>query len=172
MSEGTHFREVIDDEAVDTNDVKRVVFCSGKIYYDLLARKEELDARDIAIVRIEQLHPFPKKQVQNVIRKYKNALLHLWVQEEPENVGPWFYIQNQLRGLKIIPVARLASGSPATGLTRLHQIGQKEIINKVFKPCHCELKNKYCGLQCVEGKTREEILKQHKYFEEPQRFSI
>ncbi len=172
MAEGTSFSEVIDDDMVDVDDVKRVVFCSGKIYYDLLARKEELDARDVAIVRIEQLHPFPKRQVQDVIRKYKNALLHLWVQEEPENVGPWFYIQNQLRGLKILPVARLASGSPATGLTRLHQIGQKEIIDKVFKPCHCELKNKYCGLQCVEGKTREEILKQHKYFEEPQRFSI
>ncbi len=99
-------------------------------------------------------------------------LYHLNAEEEPENVGPWFYIQNQLHGLKIIPIARIASGSPATGLTRLHQIGQKEIINKVFKPCHCELKNKYCGLQCVEGKTREEILKQHKYFEEPQRFSI
>ncbi len=172
MAEGTNFSEVIDDDMVDVADVKRVVFCSGKIYYDLLARKEELDAHDIAIVRIEQLHPFPKRQVQDVIRKYKNALLHLWVQEEPENSGPWFYIQNQLRGLKILPVARLASGSPATGLTRLHQIGQKEIIDKVFKPCHCELKNKYCGLQCVEGKTREEILKQHKYFEEPQRFSI
>ncbi len=172
MSDSTHFKEVIDDDDVDVNDVKRVVFCSGKIFYDLLARKEELNARDVAIVRIEQLHPFPMKQVQEVIRKYKNRLLHLWVQEEPENIGPWFYIQNQLRGLKIIPVARLASGSPATGLTRLHQIGQKEIVDKVFKPCHCELKNKYCGLQCVEGKTREEILKQHKYFEEPQRFSI
>lgn len=172
MAENTHFMEVIDDNKVDIDDVKRVVFCSGKIYYDLNARKEELDARDIAIVRIEQLHPFPTKQVQEIIRKYKNTLLHLWVQEEPENAGPWFYIQNQLRGLKILPVARLASGSPATGLTRLHQIGQKEIVDKVFKPCHCELKNKYCGLQCVEGKTREEILKQHKYFEEPQRFSI
>ncbi len=172
MSGDTHFREVIDDDAVDVDDVKRVVFCSGKIYYDLLVRKEELNARDVAIIRIEQLHPFPQKQIQSILQKYKNTLLHLWVQEEPENVGPWYYIQNQLPGLKLVPVARLASGSPATGLTRLHQIGQNEIVNKVFKPCHCELKNKYCGLQCVEGKTREEILKQHKYFEEKQRFSI
>jgi len=172
MTGETRFREVIDDDNVDVDDVKRVVFCSGKVYYDLLVRKEELDARDVALVRIEQLHPFPEKQVQKVIKKYKNTLLHLWVQEEPENMGPWYYIQNQLKGLKVIPVARLASGSPATGLTRLHNIGQNEIINKVFKPCHCELKNKYCGLQCVEGKTREEILKQHMYFDEPQRFSI
>ena len=172
MTGETRFREVIDDDNVDVDDVKRVVFCSGKVYYDLLVRKEELDARDVALVRIEQLHPFPEKQVQKVIKKYKNTLLHLWGQEEPENMGPWYYIQNQLKGLKVIPVARLASGSPATGLTRLHNIGQNEIINKVFKPCHCELKNKYCGLQCVEGKTREEILKQHMYFDEPQRFSI
>ncbi len=172
MTGETKFREVIDDDNVDVDDVKRVVFCSGKVYYDLLARKEELDARDVALIRIEQLHPFPEKQVQEIIKKYKNTLLHLWVQEEPENMGPWYYIQNQLKGLKIIPVARLASGSTATGLTRLHNIGQNEIVNKVFKPCHCELKNKYCGLQCVEGKTREEILKQHMYFDEPQRFSI
>ena len=172
LSGDTKFREVMDDDNVDVDDVKRVVFCSGKIYYDLLARKEELSALDVALIRVEQLHPFPEEQVQKIVRKYRNALLHLWVQEEPENMGAWYYIRNQLPGLKLVPVARLASGSPATGLNRLHVIGQNEIINKVFKPCHCELKNKYCGLQCVEGKTREEILKQHMYFEEPQRFSI
>jgi 2-oxoglutarate dehydrogenase E1 component len=166
------FAEVIDDPSVEVNNVKRVVLCSGKIYYDLLARKEELGATDVALIRIEQLHPFPKKQIIELIDKYKNALLHLWVQEEPENMGPWYYVQNQLLEFHLVPVARLASGSPATGLNGLHIIGQSEIINKVFKPCHCELKNKYCGLQCMEGKTREEILKQHKYFQEPQRFSI
>lgn len=166
------FQEVIDDTNVDVESVKRVVLCSGKVYYDLLARKEELGARDIALVRIEQFHPFPKQQVMDVIKKYKNALLHLWVQEEPENMGAWFYIRNQLPEIKLIPVARLASGSPATGLSVLHNIGQNEIVSKVFKPCHCELKNKYCGLQCVEGKSREEILKQHTYFIEAPRFSI
>jgi 2-oxoglutarate dehydrogenase E1 component len=166
------FQEVIDDANVDVKNVKRVVLSSGKVYYDLLARKEELGARDIALVRIEQFHPFPKQQVMDVIKKYKNALLHLWVQEEPENMGAWFYIRNQLPDLKLIPVARLASGSPATGLSVLHNIGQNEIVSKVFKPCHCELKNKYCGLQCVEGKSREEILKQHTYFIEAPRFSI
>lgn len=166
------FREVIDDADVDVDNVKRVVLCSGKVYYDLLARKQELDARDVALIRVEQLHPFPKEQVMAVAGRYKNALLHLWVQEEPENMGPWYYVQNQLPELRLIPVARLASGSPATGLNGLHLIGQGEIVNKVFKKCHCELQNIYCGLQCVEGKTREEILKQHKYFTEPQRFSI
>ncbi len=171
LAEGS-FNEVIDDALTDPESVKRIVFCSGKIYYDLLARKEELQARDVALIRVEQLHPLPKKQIQEVLKRYPNALLNLWVQEEPENMGAWYYMQNQLPNLHLVPVARLASGSPATGLSGLHLIGQKEIIGKVFKRCHCELQLDYCGLQCVEGKTRAEILKQHKYFEEPQRFSI
>ncbi len=166
------FQELIDDDHVDVDKVKRVVFCSGKIYYDLLARKEELDARDIALVRIEQMHPFPKEQLQDIVSKYKNAILHLWVQEEPENMGAWKYIRGMFKGLKLIPVARLASGSPATGLNGLHMVGQQEIVDKIFKKCHCELKNKYCGLQCVEGKDRAEILKQHEFFSEKPRFSI
>ncbi len=166
------FKEVLDDESTDAEKVKRVVLCTGKIYYDLLARKEELNARDVALIRVEQMHPLPKKQIMAVMKRYPNALLNLWVQEEPENMGAWYYMQNQLPELHLVPVARLASGSPATGLNGLHVIGQKEIVDKVFKKCHCALKNDYCGLQCVEGKTRAEILKQHKYFEVPQRFSI
>ncbi len=166
------FQEVIDDENVDVDKVRRVVFCSGKVYYDLLARKEELDARDIALVRIEQMHPFPKDQLQAVLSKYKNTILHIWAQEEPENMGPWKYIRGMFKGVSLIPVARLASGSPATGLNGLHVVGQKEIIDKIFKKCNCELQNKYCGLQCVEGKDRKEILKQHAYFAEKSRFLI
>ncbi|TRX70769.1 2-oxoglutarate dehydrogenase E1 component [Carboxylicivirga sp. M1479] len=166
------FKEIIDDNNVDVDEVKRVVFCTGKIYYDLLARKEELDARDVALIRMEQMHPFPKEQVNDILKKYKNAMLHLWVQEEPENMGAWNYIRSKMVGVDIVPVARIASGSPATGLNGLHVIGQNEIVNKVFKACHCERQLKYCGLQCVEGKSRTEILKQHKYFEEKPRFSI
>ncbi len=171
LSEGG-FREVIDDENVDVDKVKRLVFCSGKIYYDLLARKEELNARDIALVRIEQLHPLPKVQLDAVVNRYKNAILHLWVQEEPENMGAWKYIRGMFKSVRLIPVARIASGSPATGLNGLHMVGQKEIVDKIFKECHCELKNKYCGLQCVEGMDRKEIFKQHKYFAQKSRFSI
>jgi 2-oxoglutarate dehydrogenase E1 component len=166
------FKEVIDDENTDPKAVKRIVFSSGKIYYDLLARKEELKARDVALIRLEQLHPFPKKQILELVKRYPNALLNLWVQEEPENMGPWYYVDNQIPELNLVPVARLSSASPATGLSGLHKVGQKEIVGKVFKKCHCELKHDYCGLQCVEGKSRAEILQQHKYFESPQRFSI
>ena len=166
------FRVVIDDADTDVEKVTRVVFCTGKIFYDLLARKEELKARDLALVRIEQLHPLPARQIEGIVHKYKNAMLHLWVQEEPENMGAWRYIRDQFTGVELVPVARLASGSPATGLTGLHLIGQEEIISKVFRKCDCELKNDYCALQCVQGKSRKEILKVHQYFNDKSRFSI
>ncbi len=158
------FYEVIDDPDVDVNDVRRLVFCSGKIYYDLLERKEHFNARDIALIRIEQLHPFPVKQVKSIVNKYKNTLLTLWVQEEPKNMGAWRYIHDEMEDIQLVPVTRQASGSPATGLTKLHQISQNEIMDKVFRRCDCELNNKYCGLQCMVGASRKEILKQHMYF--------
>ncbi len=164
------FQRIYDDDEVDVKEVRRLVFCSGKIYYDLLQKKKELNARDVALIRLEELHPFPKEEVKGLVKKYKNALIHLWVQEEPENMGAWRYIQNVCPVPQLVVVARTPSGSPATGLQGLHQVGQNEIVGKVFKECHCELNNKYCGLQCVEGKSRKEILKQHYYFNS--KFSI
>jgi 2-oxoglutarate dehydrogenase E1 component len=160
------FREVIDDHDVDIKEVRRLVFCSGKIYYDLLARKEEFNARDIALVRLEQLHPFPTTQVDYIIKKYHNVLQILWVQEEPGNMGPWRHIQHEFRNREIIPVYRQPSGSPATGLLKLHQLSQEELISKVFRKCECELKAKYCGLQCPEGSIRQNMLKPYNYFPE------
>ncbi len=166
------FQEVIDDNNVDVDSVTRLVFCTGKIYYDLLERKEELNARNVALVRIEQIYPFPQDKVEAIVNKYSSALLTLWVQEEPENMGAWTFISKMMCQYKIVPVARLASASPATGLAKLHIVGQNEIVNKVFKECHCNKKLPYCNLDCVEGKSREEILKQHYYFTNDQRFSI
>ncbi|HLO57699.1 MAG TPA: 2-oxoglutarate dehydrogenase E1 component [Bacteroidales bacterium] len=164
LASGT-FQEVIDDDDVDIQEVRRLVFCSGKIYYDLLARKKEFNARDVAIVRIEQLHPFPNAQVEKITNKYPNVMLTLWVQEEPGNMGPWRHIHHEFRG-EIIPVYRQPSGSPAVGLLRLHQVSQEEIIGKVFRKCECDLNRKYCGLQCSSGSLRQQILKQYSYFAE------
>ncbi|HER08541.1 MAG TPA: 2-oxoglutarate dehydrogenase E1 component [Bacteroides sp.] len=159
------FEMVYDDPDTHVEEVRRVVLCSGKIYYDLLARKEKLGVRDIALIRLEQIFPFPEKQVSRILRKYKNNMLTLWVQEEPENMGAWYYIRNVMKETAVIPVTRMPSGSPATGLFKLHEISQVEIIDKVFRECTCELQNVYCGLQCVIGSSRKEILKQHYYFE-------
>ncbi len=166
------FMEVIDDPDADREKVLRVVFCTGKVYYDLLKRKLELKVRDIALVRFEQLHPFPGKKAGTILKRYPKAILHLWVQEEPENMGAWRYIKDEFKGVDLIPIARIKSGSPATGLSGLHEIGQNEIVDKVFRKCTCELKNVYCALQCVEGKSRKEIMKVHQYSEVKTRFTI
>jgi 2-oxoglutarate dehydrogenase E1 component len=118
------FNEVYDDPDVDINEVRRVVYCSGKIYYDLLAKKQQFKARDIALIRIEQLHPFPKKKVMTIHKKYRKNLLALWVQEEPENMGAWRHIQTEMKEIDPVPVMRQESGSPATGLHHLHVISQ------------------------------------------------
>ncbi len=157
------FQEIIDDSNVIIKEVRRVIFCSGKIYYDLLEEKEKFNAKDITLVRIEQLYPWPEKLIKKIIKKYPNTKRWIWAQEEPENMGAWRYIKEKITNIDIKPLARLASGSPAVGLNKLHVLGQKEILGKVFRKCTCELKNKYCGLQCEGGSTRENIKKQHMY---------
>jgi len=152
---------VYDDPDTEVDEVRRLVLCSGKIYYDLLARKQKLGVKDIALVRLEQVFPFPDKKITHILKKYPNNMLTLWVQEEPENMGAWYYIRNTIKNTEVIPVTRQPSGSPATGLHKLHELSQKEIIDKVFRECDCELENVYCGLQCVIGSSRKEILKQH-----------
>ncbi len=158
------FQRVVDDTNNVPEKVTRLVFCTGKIYYDLLKKKNELGAKDIALVRIEQIYPLPVKEVEQIVNKYKNAVKILWVQEEPMNMGAWYFIKNELPNLPIEGVYRFPSGSPAVGLHELHQKEQEEIIGKVFKKCTCELKNPYCALQCKTGKEKLPILHQYKYF--------
>ncbi|MGE0567484.1 MAG: 2-oxoglutarate dehydrogenase E1 component, partial [Bacteroidia bacterium] len=126
------FQEVIDDTEVKAKDVKRVAFCSGKIYYELLEQRAKEGVNDVAFVRVEQLYPFPKKQIEAVLEKYKNASQFLWVQEEPENMGAWRFINHYFCSLNLKYVGREEAASPATGFGKRHAKESEEIMNAIF----------------------------------------
>ena len=126
------FVEVIDDVSAHPEKVSRIAFCSGKVYYDLIDRKEKENNTDLAIVRLEQLYPFPKKQVEAILKKYANATSYLWVQEEPENSGAWSYILRVMRQHNLRYIGREESASPATGSHKQHDKEQKAILDEVF----------------------------------------
>lgn len=128
------FQDVIDDANVKAADVKRVLFCSGKIYYDLLEKQETDKRGDVAIVRIEQLYPTPMDKLRAIRKKYKNADTYYWVQEEPENMGAWPYICRKLRNwsINLNVISRKESSSTATGYAAQHLIQQKSVVNKAF----------------------------------------
>ena len=124
------FQEVIDDVTAKPKEVKKVVFCSGKIFYDL---QERTKTKDLAIVRIEQLYPFPSHQLSKIIAKYKHAKTWLWVQEEPQNMGAWSYILQNFTEVPLNLVSRPPSASPATGSSKMHKIEQVELFEQVFE---------------------------------------
>lgn len=127
------FREVLPDTTVNAKDVKRVVLCSGKIFYDLDEAREKEKVKDVAIVRIEQLHPLPKKKMLEVLAGYPEAEV-VWVQEEPSNMGYWNYILRLLyKELPMEVIARKASASPATGYNKVHVEEQKNIVAQALK---------------------------------------
>jgi 2-oxoglutarate dehydrogenase E1 component len=126
------FTEVLDDATVTAKDVKRVILCSGKVYYDLAEAQQKRKNKDTAIVRIEQLHPFPEKQLKNVLKKYKDAKL-VWAQEEPANMGALSYIQRMMPKYGLEFVSRKASASPATGYSKVHKVEQEKIVNQAFE---------------------------------------
>lgn len=127
------FREIILDNNVKAKEVKRVLLCSGKIYYDLEEMREKEKVKDVAIIRIEQLHPLPKKQMTEALKAYKDAEI-VWVQEEPENMGYWNYILRMLyKELPMEVIARKMSASPATGYNKVHVEEQVNILKKALK---------------------------------------
>ncbi|MBW6459245.1 MAG: 2-oxoglutarate dehydrogenase E1 component [Bacteroidales bacterium] len=148
------FREVIDEPAADPAKIRKLVFCSGKIYYDLLEEKDKIKTDDTAIIRIEQLHPFPDKQVAQLLKKYVKADDWLWTQEEPANMGPWNYIRQQIEAVPLRLVARPSSGSPATGSPEFHEIRQRKIIEKTFGNCDCPLVAEECRMICIGNRWK------------------
>lgn len=131
--ENGHFQELIDERNLK-GPFKKVLFCAGKIYYELLAKQQESDCKDIALIRLEQFYPFPKIQVENIIKKYHGAKF-TWVQEEPINMGFWEHlITRQFEiFMNFNVIARPISATPATGHAMAHKKEQHNIIEEAFK---------------------------------------
>jgi 2-oxoglutarate dehydrogenase E1 component len=126
------FKEVIGDSYVLAKNVKKVLLCSGKLYYDLLEEQQNNKREDVAIIRLEQLHPFPAKQVHALLSQYDKKAKVYWVQEEPENMGAWSYIWRSYKYVALDIISRKASASPATGYAKVHAQEQAEIIKRAF----------------------------------------
>jgi len=143
------FMEIIDDPTAMPEKTERVLLCSGKIYYDLLEEKEKNGMAHLAIIRIEQLYPFPTEQLLTLKEKYKNAATWLWVQEEPANMGAWGFLKLNYDHFGLKLVSRPASGSPATGSSKFHFIQQKKIIDKAMHQCQCPRLDIECRMVCI-----------------------
>ena len=146
------FQEVIDDNS-DPAKVEKVIFCTGKVYYDLAEEKARQQKEDIAIVRIEQLYPLPEKQITAILEKYNKAKMWEWIQEEPVNMGAWKFIAQNFpeTGQMLFHTTRPASGSPATGSSKLHKIQQKILVEKAMGQCTCEHAYGSCRLHCTDS---------------------
>jgi 2-oxoglutarate dehydrogenase E1 component len=126
------FKEVIDDVFVnDATEVKKVLFCSGKIYFDLAERQQKENRKDVAIVRLEQIYPTPQKQLDELYSKYSKAIWH-WVQEEPLNMGAASFLRMNLKNINFFIISRVQSASTATGYAKIHAKEQAEIIDTAF----------------------------------------
>ena len=153
FGKNTFFHRVLWDHALDPKqkqfiklkkkeDIKKVILCSGKIYFDLLAAREKLKVNNVVFFRVEQLYPFPVKPLVKEIKKYANTAKFYWCQEEPKNMGAWFLVRDYIQwtlnyiGAKssnIKYIGRKPAASPATGYAKRHISQQKKIIDEVFK---------------------------------------
>ena len=126
-----NFQEIIDDSYVNPKDVKRLILCTGKVYYDLRARQQKDKRKDVAIVRLEQLYPMPEEQSWKLLEKYKSAE-KVWVQEEPKNMGAFTFLRRYEQFNDFKNISRKSSASPATGYASVHAQEQAKIINNAF----------------------------------------
>jgi 2-oxoglutarate dehydrogenase E1 component len=132
------FQTVIPDvEALEPKEVKRIIACCGKVYYDLLSKRNESKRNDVALIRVEQLYPFPHKQFEAEMKRYPNALEVVWCQEEPQNQGAWYqsahYFRENMRDdQKLYYAGRPASASPAGGYMARHNERQKALVEQAF----------------------------------------
>jgi 2-oxoglutarate dehydrogenase E1 component len=131
------FEEVLDDPSVvNPNEITRIVFCSGKVVWDAMAERDKRGAK-FAIVRLEQLYPFPIEQIKKILAKYPNAKELMWLQEEPENMGPRYFVDDRIwqfkeNGYSLHHVSRVESGSPATGSKTIHDQELDDLMAQTF----------------------------------------
>ncbi len=133
------FQEVIDDKTVNAKDVDTVIMVTGKFYYDIIEEKEKIGAgENMAVVRMEQLYPFPIKQIEAIIKKYGADCNYIWAQEEPENMGAWRFIQSRYRfwrkhGIMLDVRSRRRSASPASGSSKVFAKRQQAILDSIME---------------------------------------
>ena len=125
------------DVSLDPKEVTRLIICSGKVYYDLVKMRADKKSTDIAIIRLEQLYPFPHKAIATELKKYAHLEEVVWCQDEPQNQGAWFFVQHNILenmgdGMRLAYAGRPASASPAVGYAHLHQEQQKSLLNSAF----------------------------------------
>jgi len=137
LTSGTYRRVIPDTGETPGAKIRRVVMCSGKVYYELVAKRAELARSDVALVRIEQFYPFPYKQLRAALAEYRDGTPVVWIQEEPENMGAWWFLRMQLgqtlfERLPLSGIYRRAGASPATGSASSHRLEQDELIAAAF----------------------------------------
>jgi 2-oxoglutarate dehydrogenase E1 component len=136
---GGGFRTIIDEiDEINPQAVKRIVLCSGKVYFDLLKARREAKVETVAIVRVEQLYPFPSDEYEAILRKYSNAREVVWCQEEPQNQGSWYQIRHRLQlplgpRDELLYAGRAGAAAPATGISTLHEQQQKNLVSAALQ---------------------------------------
>jgi 2-oxoglutarate dehydrogenase E1 component len=133
LETGASFRPIIAEEhtATEAKKIKRVIFCTGKIYYDLKEYREANAISGITIVRLEQLYPLHKSMLDDIVAKYPKAEKY-WVQEEPGNMGAWIFINSKVPEYNLQLISRRISASPATGFKKLHDENQARIVSEAL----------------------------------------
>ena len=126
------FQPILDDPNAEAGKIEKLVLCSGKLYFELLAKQEELNCDTVALVRFEQLYPLQNDAIEKIFAKYSNAKSIIWAQEEPENMGAWSYILRNFRDTGIQVIAPVPSGTPAPGSHKMFEKNQNAVINRVF----------------------------------------
>jgi 2-oxoglutarate dehydrogenase E1 component len=132
MAKGS-FQEVIDDSAAKVANIDTVVFCSGKFYYEMKEKATEMGVDNMAFVRVEQLYPLPKTQIDAILAKYTKATKIVWAQEEPANMGAWSHIAMSMREIPFIGICRNATAAAAEGSKKLHEKRLKQLFADVFQ---------------------------------------